>query len=52
MVSLLKGSAGLVPSLVDGLVYLFATRLNHKGPTIVSPVPDTLAWETDAVSIS
>ena len=34
------------------LVDLFATRLNHKCPTFVSPVPDSLAWDVDALSIS
>ena len=30
---------------------LFATRLNHKLPLFVSPVPDPLAIETDAMQI-
>ena len=31
---------------------LFATRYNHKCPVFVSPVPDPLALEADALSIS
>ena len=34
------------------MVDLFATRLNHKLPMYVSPVPDSQAWETDALNIS
>ena len=34
------------------MVDLFATRLNHKLPMYVSPVPDGQAWETDALNIS
>ena len=30
---------------------LFATRFNHKLPKFVSPVPDTLAWAVDALSL-
>ncbi|KAL8608175.1 hypothetical protein ACOMHN_016630 [Nucella lapillus] len=33
------------------MVDLFATRFNHQLPTFVSPVPDLLAWATDALSI-
>ncbi|KAL8590051.1 hypothetical protein ACOMHN_034282 [Nucella lapillus] len=33
------------------MVDLFATRFNHQLPTFVSPVPDPLAWATDALSI-
>jgi len=31
---------------------LFATRFNYQCPTYVSPVPDSQAWEVDALSIS
>ena len=31
-------------------VDLFATRLNHKLPRFVSPVPDPKAWKVDALS--
>ena len=34
------------------MVDLFATKLNHKLPMYVSPVPDSQAWETDALNIS
>ena len=34
------------------MVDLFATKLNHKLPMYVSPVPDSRAWETDALNIS
>ena len=30
---------------------LFATGFNHKLPKFVSPVPDRLAWEVDALSL-
>ena len=30
---------------------LFATRYNHKCPTFISPVPDPLALEADALSL-
>ena len=33
-------------------VDLFATRLNHKVPLYVSPVPDQNAWEIDALNIN
>ena len=33
-------------------VDLFATRYNYQLPTFVSPVPDELAWEVDALSIT
>ena len=33
-------------------VDLFATRLNHKMPLYVSPVPDQNAWNIDALNIS
>ncbi|KAL8609039.1 hypothetical protein ACOMHN_065265 [Nucella lapillus] len=33
------------------MVDFFATRFNHQLPTFVSPVPDPLAWATDALSI-
>ena len=33
-------------------VDLFATRLNHKLPLYVSPVPDQNAWNIDALDIS
>ena len=33
-------------------VYLFATRLNHKLPLYVSPVPDPNAWDIDALNIN
>ena len=33
-------------------VDLFATRLNHKLPLYVSPVPDQNAWEIDALNIN
>ena len=33
-------------------VHLFATKLNHQLPMYVSPVPDSQAWETDALNIS
>ena len=32
-------------------VDLFATRLNHKLPQYVSPVPDSSAWAVDALSL-
>ena len=32
-------------------VDLFATRFNHKLPRFVSPVPDSLAWKVDALSL-
>ena len=32
-------------------VDLFATRFNHKIPRFVSPVPDRLAWQVDALSL-
>ena len=32
-------------------VDLFATRLNHKVPLYVSPVPDQNAWDIDALNI-
>ena len=31
---------------------LFATRLNHKVPQYVSPVPDQNAWDIDALNIN
>ena len=31
---------------------LFATRLNHKLPLYVSPVPDPKAWDIDALNIN
>ena len=31
---------------------LFATRLNHKVPLYVSPVPDQHAWDIDALNIN
>ena len=31
---------------------LFATRLNHKVPLYVSPVPDPNAWDIDALNIN
>ena len=34
------------------MVDLFATRWNHNLPIFVSPVPDPLAWNVDALSIS
>ena len=33
-------------------VDLFSTRFNHKCPLFVSPVPDPLAWQIDALAIS
>ena len=33
-------------------VYLFATRLNHKLPLYVSPVPDHNAWDIDTLNIN
>ena len=33
-------------------VDLFATRLNHKVPLYVSPVPDQSAWDIDALNIN
>ena len=33
------------------LVDLFATKLNHKLPVYVSPLPDPQAWEVDALNI-
>ena len=33
-------------------VDLFATRLNHKVPLYVSPVPDENAWDIDALNIN
>ena len=33
-------------------VDLFATHLNHKLPLYVSPVPDTNAWDIDALNIN
>ena len=33
-------------------VDLFATRLNHKLPLYVSPVPDQNAWDIDALNIN
>ena len=33
-------------------VDLFATRLNHKVPVYVSPVPDQNAWDIDALNIN
>ena len=33
-------------------VDLFATRLNHKVPLYVSPVPDQNAWDVDALNIN
>ena len=33
-------------------VDLFATRLNHKLPLYVSPVPDHNAWDIDALNIN
>ena len=33
-------------------VDLFATRLNHKLPLYVSPVPDKNAWDIDALNIN
>ena len=33
-------------------VDLFATRLNHKLPLYVSPVPDPNAWDIDALNIN
>ena len=33
-------------------VDLFATRLNHKLPLYVSPVPDPNAWDKDALNIN
>ena len=32
--------------------HLFATRLNHKLPLYVSPVPDQNAWDIDALNIN
>ena len=32
-------------------VDLFATRFNNKLPRLVSPVPDSLAWAVDALSL-
>ena len=34
------------------MVDLFATNLNAKLPTYVSPVPDDKAWQIDALNIS
>ena len=34
------------------MVDLFATKLNHKLPMYVSPVPNSRAWETDPLNIS
>ena len=34
------------------VVDLFATKLNHKLPGYVSPVPDSQAWETGALNVS
>ena len=34
------------------VVDLFVTKLNRKLPMYVSPVPDSQAWETDALNIS
>jgi hypothetical protein len=46
----------VVKSLFDQLgaplVDLFATRHNRKCPVFVSPVPDSQAWEVDALSLS
>ena len=33
-------------------VDLFATRLNHKVPLYVSPVPDQNAWDIDALNVN
>ena len=33
-------------------VDLFATRLNHKVPLYVSPVPDQNVWDIDALNIN
>ena len=33
-------------------VDLFATRLNHKVPLYISPVPDQNAWDIDALNIN
>ena len=35
-----------------GVLSIFATRLNHKHPLYISPVPDQNAWDIDALNIN
>ena len=52
---MVTASAGVQTDLSPDLwftphVDLFATRLNHKVPLYVSPVPDQNAWDIDALN--
>ena len=38
--------------MVHPHIDLFATRLNHKVPLYISPVPDQNAWDIDALNIN
>ena len=52
---MVTASAGFQTDLsqvVHPHVDLFATRLNHKLPVYVSPVPDQNAWDIDALNIN
>ena len=52
---MVTASAG-VPTDLSQVVHSscrsFATRLNHKVPLYVSPVPDQNAWDIDALNIN
>ena len=40
------------PTIIIYLLDIFATRLNHKVPLYVSPVPDQNAWDLDTLNIN
>ena len=45
-------SVGVQTDLSKVVHSLFATRLNHKLPLYISPVPDQNAWDIDALNIN
>ena len=52
---MVTASAGIQTDLSQWFtshVDLFATRLNHKVPVYISPVPDPNAWDIDALNIN
>ena len=52
---MVTASAGVqtdLSQMVHSSCRSFATRLNHKVPVFVSPVPDQNAWDIDALNIN
>ena len=52
MVTVSAGVPTDLSQVVHSSCRSFATRLNHKFPLYVSPVPDQNAWDIDALNIN